>query len=1159
MSDFMKYAYDLADEIGPRPANTEEEHQAAEKIADWFSAGGASADIEEFNCPTASRWPFLVAYLLMFIAAFCTRLRGTLATIMFIVGLVALALFLCERYIHPFLGGLFTGGLSQNVLARVSPEGDAPTPGKKRKIIIMARYDSSHAAVESNRSLAKFYPLIQTIMLVCMVALPLLMLFQLIPGMRSARSVLWIISLVLSLVPLAGAVFIIIRRFALRFPDGANDNASGIAAMMEVYDRMVGLSDEAEAAPPVQEDVEVHDEETAYDAGVVPDEARLHYVASRRTGGDEDLKDEPASADDYDYAAQEAYAETAPHETNEMQPVEPQVAEPAAADYPEADRAQQAPVTATPSEFTIGGAIDQSKAAMQLADLQSQVPQQTIAPQQITGQQAAPQAAPKKAKPEWWTKVESKRKGESAEKVNPEFAGLRSRYADIPSSTYHRASEELPEDSVGALEEKRQQEAARLEEMNKSAVGAMQDEPVQAVASPNPMQPEVAPSDLDERSQAFLAVNSGASVEMAPVKAQPEAAMRVPNDADANSQQDTITEDSAAGQIPYTPPTAQQRAERQAEQIEHDARIRERTERDRIEREYEERSVPSQVFRAERPEGRQKPHPTEVRPEEDEFIDDSAFEVEDRPTQEDTTRMTDKTTPDPDPEPAVADDVEIREQPKKRRGFHMHHRNKKAERAREAESFESEPSPDEQEPEYEEPAPETPRAEVHEQAPQEVHERHPEPQPREQIPEHRHEVPRVERAEATEDRASGKKPVRERNIPDIGTSDQEDRRSTGHSSLSNIPSIESGPAFGDKTAEQRAHEGQGLAPLDSDQGDAANLDKTMAALKQPTPIDSQYSDTIQRSRNYRSQGEEAAFTPLEGDDDGHEKGIFDTGSFAAGETGAFVPVGSSGTFKPVSDDMIIDDADDTSAGIGYGTDDFSAPQQLDMPDSRVSRFGRKHSRKKDTDDQGAAEWLGLDEDYNPTKAGKDIGSWDNFEEDENWKGGAASSRKRSQTDEGEVREKVKHRARENRPKEVWFLALGASEQDNAGIKAFLKEHADELKGATFINIRAVGAGKLACLAHEGLAGSGAASDPRTQGLAKRAAKATGHSLDVCDLKGFTTDAVPVLKARHRAVTLMAFDDKAPVGWQQSDDTSDSLSEDNVRAVADIVSEMVRKS
>lgn len=52
--------------------------------------------------------------------------------------------------------------------------------------------------------------------------------------------------------------------------------------------------------------------------------------------------------------------------------------------------------------------------------------------------------------------------------------------------------------------------------------------------------------------------------------------------------------------------------------------------------------------------------------------------------------------------------------------------------------------------------------------------------------------------------------------------------------------------------------------------------------------------------------------------------------------------------------------------------------------------------------------------------------------------------------------------------EVWMVALGSEIDENAGIKAFLLEHAQELRGAIIIDIEGLGAGELSLVNSEGV-------------------------------------------------------------------------------------------
>ena len=52
-----------------------------------------------------------------------------------------------------------------------------------------------------------------------------------------------------------------------------------------------------------------------------------------------------------------------------------------------------------------------------------------------------------------------------------------------------------------------------------------------------------------------------------------------------------------------------------------------------------------------------------------------------------------------------------------------------------------------------------------------------------------------------------------------------------------------------------------------------------------------------------------------------------------------------------------------------------------------------------------SDWLGVDDDFDAKRSGRDIGSWDNFEGDDGWKGGATGD---GDLTEAELRGAVGH-------------------------------------------------------------------------------------------------------------------------------------------------------
>ncbi len=70
---------------------------------------------------------------------------------------------------------------------------------------------------------------------------------------------------------------------------------------------------------------------------------------------------------------------------------------------------------------------------------------------------------------------------------------------------------------------------------------------------------------------------------------------------------------------------------------------------------------------------------------------------------------------------------------------------------------------------------------------------------------------------------------------------------------------------------------------------------------------------------------------------------------------------------------------------------ISAPAPA-APKSRKRGLGGLFGRKKKNEQDSMSDWLGVEDDYDAKKSGRGIGSWDNFEDDnDGWKGGATSS------------------------------------------------------------------------------------------------------------------------------------------------------------------------
>ena len=285
MSKLMDDIAYLSQEIGPRPAGTEEEQQAALYIADQIQKRtGFAATIEDF---AALVQPGIVEAICFGVPALVSLLAiilNVLTIPAFLITLACAILYVFELMDRPVLSRLFERGVSQNVVARYTPGTNAAA--RNRKIVLVANYDSGKVQSELSGGLFNVYPTLVKASAVALIALPVLFLLRmLLPGGAAGFfNILTAIALILVLVPVA--VFLMHK--TATYNEAANNNAAGVATLMRVaqYISDGSYSEEELAA---REDVTVHGEEEARAAGVVPEGAQLEYAVEPNMTDEERL------------------------------------------------------------------------------------------------------------------------------------------------------------------------------------------------------------------------------------------------------------------------------------------------------------------------------------------------------------------------------------------------------------------------------------------------------------------------------------------------------------------------------------------------------------------------------------------------------------------------------------------------------------------------------------------------------------------------------------------------------------------------------------------------------------------------------------------------------------------------------------------------------
>lgn len=216
-------------------------------------------------------------------------------------------------------------------------------------------------------------------------------------------------------------------------------------------------------------------------------------------------------------------------------------------------------------------------------------------------------------------------------------------------------------------------------------------------------------------------------------------------------------------------------------------------------------------------------------------------------------------------------------------------------------------------------------------------------------------------------------------------------------------------------------------------------------------------------------------------------------------------------------------------------------------------FGRKKKNEQDS----MSDWLGVEDDYDAKKSGRGIGSWDNFEDDDDgWKGGATSSDGASAEDM--LAAVASMGDDELLGHDIWFVATGASDCDGAGMKAFLAAHRDKLRGVFFINLESIGAGRLSVVTVEGeqrlLKG-----DRRIMNLVNKVCKSFHVDCGAFEMPYAKTDAYAALEASRRALTIAGIDGPRLACAHTEDDLPYNVNPTNIATVSEVVTEVIRRS
>ena len=471
MAELNEHVAYLSQEIGPRPAGTEEEQRAALYISEQFSAeAGLTTAMEDFQCNPDSSLPRTLCSGVAVLVTLVATIVGALAVPAIVVSLICAALAAAEVFDKPVLSRLLNRGVSQNVVARYLPAKSPTRASRRRKVIVVANYDSGKVRRDLNGAMPAVLPILYWVELAMLVVMPLLLAIRMVlapdGSVLVVFNVLLAVAMVVAVLPVAS---FLLEKFA-NYNEGANCNAAGVAVLLEVASRVAAARDLPDAPEPT-----VHGEAAAVSAGLVPEGAEIVYHTGNTS---EDLGTSMESAAERLAAAKAAVAALSGK-----------------------------PVSATPTEVATE---DESPAKGEENGAVEVSPEESLTPSSAAV--VVPVAAPAYAAPvehqvpEWFKKGQ-----EQAKKPAKEKPVQRSRYA----TALERAEEE-----INAREEHERRNLDELSERMRVMRASVQAASAAAGATPTEIMDSVVADESSEEISAppsASAVNEGASPSLAPV------------------------------------------------------------------------------------------------------------------------------------------------------------------------------------------------------------------------------------------------------------------------------------------------------------------------------------------------------------------------------------------------------------------------------------------------------------------------------------------------------------------------------------------------------------------------------------------------------------------------------------------------------------------
>ena len=238
-----KYLEYIDQQVTIAPANSQEELQAANTIAEVFKAHDLDTQVQEFGVSAAT--PFIrgVLQILLMASILLGGLGvGPLPLVFGVIGLACAIVLTLDSLGHDLIASVTSGARSQNVVAVHRATGDKVVKGA-RPIVILAHDDTPRESILYNPSLAGFQSIVRKLAFFCAPVCGVVCVIEAFVAGSAFGRVLWLIGILAALPVARQGAAAVAEKFA-PCSLGSNDNKASVAAMFDILNAVRPVADD---------------------------------------------------------------------------------------------------------------------------------------------------------------------------------------------------------------------------------------------------------------------------------------------------------------------------------------------------------------------------------------------------------------------------------------------------------------------------------------------------------------------------------------------------------------------------------------------------------------------------------------------------------------------------------------------------------------------------------------------------------------------------------------------------------------------------------------------------------------------------------------------------------------------------------------------------